>query len=85
MSELATCPHCKVSLQGAVIPEASRHWYGTATYYRREIGVEIPSVYDGMLYFQCPDCGGCWHRFPVGHYLRERAEPYVTVKQQGAA
>lgn len=28
----------------------------------RVIGVEIQGVYDGVLYWQCPDCGFAWGR-----------------------
>jgi hypothetical protein len=47
------------------------------THYSRVITVERRGVYDGGLYFMCPDCGFKWHRWPEGHYLRARAEPYV--------
>ena len=39
--------------------------------------VEVPRVYDGGLYYQCPDCGGRWHRWPEDHRLRAVAAPYV--------
>ena len=42
------------------------------------IGVEVRGVYDGMLYYQCPDCGGRWRRFEEGHWLRARAEKYIS-------
>lgn len=71
------CPHCQVSLQGDPIPEESRKWYGTSTHWRKEIGIEVMGVYDGVLYWQCKDCGGTWHRWPEDHYLRARAEPYI--------
>jgi hypothetical protein len=72
------CPHCGVGLQGAPIPVEHRHlYYGGKTHFRREIGVEHPEIYDGMLYYRCPDCSGAWHRFPEGHPLRAKAEPFV--------
>lgn len=74
---MTICPLCAADLQGAPIPEESRKFYGTATHFGREIGVEIPGVYDGILFWTCPDCGGAWHRFPEGDYRRERAEKYV--------
>lgn len=46
-------------------------------FYQRKIGIEIRGVYDGVLFWQCPDCGGRWHRFPEGHDLRQRALEYV--------
>jgi RNase P subunit RPR2 len=60
---LATCPHCAANLTDGVTS--------------RVVGVEQPAVYDGVLYWACLDCGGRWHRFPEGHYLRARAERYV--------
>lgn len=36
-----------------------------------------PRVYDGVLYWSCPQCGGKWHRWPVGDRLRARAARFV--------
>jgi Zn ribbon nucleic-acid-binding protein len=41
------------------------------------IGVEVWGKYDGVLYWECLGCGHRWHRWPEGHYLRARAEPYI--------
>ncbi|MPZ66207.1 MAG: hypothetical protein GEU83_12060 [Pseudonocardiaceae bacterium] len=79
MTTLDTCPHCGTSQLGSRIPTEQRLAYGGASHYSRTLGVEIPGVYDGVLYWRCPDCGGRWHRFPPGHHLRQRAEPYVGV------
>lgn len=75
------CPHCGADLRGSPIPQEYREkgWYGTETHYSRLIGVEVQGIYDGILYWQCPDCGGRWHRFPEGDPLRERAERYVAA------
>ena len=51
------CPHCKVSLVGEEIPKEQRQ---SSTHWKREIGIEIPEKYDGIWYFQCPDCKGQW-------------------------
>jgi hypothetical protein len=45
----------------------------------RTIGIEVRGAYDGVLFWQCPDCDGRWHRFPEGHYLRLCAESFVTA------
>lgn len=37
--------------------------YGEATHWRREIGHEIQGVYDGILFYTCPDCGWAWNRW----------------------
>lgn len=52
------CPHCNTSLLGEAIPEESRHYYGDSTHFKREIGIEIRGLYDGVWYYKCPDCNG---------------------------
>lgn len=76
-----TCPHCGTSQQGKEIPEADRQYYGYVTHGSRTIGIEVRGVYDGVLYWACPDCRGTWHRWPEGHYLHKRAAKYITVKE----
>ena len=59
------CPSCGVDLRGEPIPQEylDAGYYGpSTTHYRRNIGVEVPGVYDGVLYWQCPDCGRAWVR-----------------------
>ena len=81
------CPHCKHDMRGVPIPtENLRHYYpiGTPTeelrpkFYSRIIGVNHSGVYDGVLYWMCPDCGGTWHRFSPGDWRYDRAEQYIT-------
>lgn len=43
-------------------------------FYGRQILVEISGVYDGGLFYCCPDCGDYFHRWPEGHSLHEVAE-----------
>lgn len=45
--------------------------------YSRKLGIEIRGVYDGILYWMCPDCGEPWHRWPPGDPLRARANFYM--------
>lgn len=54
--------------------------YGDATHFRREIGHEVRGVYDGVLFWSCPDCGHAWPRwddgagrlsFEAAHYVAE--------------
>jgi hypothetical protein len=47
-------------------------------FYSRVIGIEVSEVYDGVLFWQCPDCGGRWHRWPENGPYRAQAEPYVS-------
>lgn len=51
-----------------------------STSFKRTIGVEIRGVYDGILFWQCPDCGGRWHRWmpDVWERLHNAAAPYVN-------
>lgn len=73
---LDNCPRCGVSLVGPSLPEGSYcddtcpqpcrkngHVYGRATHARREIGVEVSQIYDGVLFWMCPDCKHRWHRW----------------------
>ena len=77
--ELANCPGCGSDQHGAPIPEEDRQYYSSgATHYWRTLMVEIPGVYDGGLYYQCPDCGRRWHRWPETHHLHVKAAPYVA-------
>lgn len=55
------CPKCKVSFIGDPIPLFQREHYSPPYNWRREIGIEVPSIYDGCCAYRCPDCG---HEFP---------------------
>lgn len=61
--EFDQCPHCGSDQRDGD--------------YRRTVMVEIRGVYDGGLFYECPDCRGRWHRWPKGHWLRLGAVPYV--------
>jgi hypothetical protein len=76
------CPHCGASLLGGEIPEhinqpfqfSDGTWhkpYGDATHWRREIGVEVQGGYDGVLYYECPDCHDTWNRWPDEPYWKK--------------
>lgn len=66
--ERDSCPICGVDLRYEVDGRTYSH----------VVGVEVRGMYDGILYWQCPTCGGRWHRFGEGHPLRERADRYVN-------
>lgn len=53
----------------------------------RAIGVEIRGVYDGVLFWGCPDCGGSWHRWSPDDWprLHEAAVWYVGPPKKTAA
>lgn len=61
--DLDQCPHCESDQRDGD--------------YRRTFMVEIRGLYDGGLFYECPDCGGRWHRWPEAHWLRAKAAPYV--------
>lgn len=67
MEDLILCPYCQVDLR--------KNGAGPAS---RAIEVVIRGVYDRVLFLECPDCGGRWHRLPEGHALRAKAEQYIT-------
>ena len=74
--QIDQCPHCSTSLLGEEIPAEQRR-EGGGTHYKREILMEIRGVYDGGLFWMCPDCGCRWHRWPEGHYLHDLAEKHI--------
>lgn len=88
MSDRETCPHCNGDLRGAPIPQEyiDKGYYADGvTHYSRIIGVEIPGVYDGCLFWMCPDCGGRWHRFDLSDWpdMVRKAQPYIDGKEIG--
>jgi hypothetical protein len=66
------CPHCLADLTMSWVDNdgATRNGF-------RYIGMEISGVYDGILFWECPDCKGRWHRFPEGHPYRYKADIYI--------
>ena len=68
------CPRCGADLTGPEIPEDRREHFGGSTHFSRVVGQEFPGRYDGVLFWQCPDCRRPFHRFPSDHHLHEQAE-----------
>lgn len=91
IGQARTCPICSADLRGEQIPQQylEAGYYGEwqpedgPRYYERTIGVEVQGVYDGMLFYQCPDCGGRWHRWPVGTRQHAAAIRYVNRLDEG--
>lgn len=52
-------------------------------FFSRTIMVEVRGVYDGGLYFQCPDCHGAWHRWDSLD-MRRKAQPYIDEANRRA-
>lgn len=99
MSELATltimppsdhdeCPLCGAELRAGAIPQEhiDQGLYAPGvTHYSRLIGIQIRGVYDGVLYWQCPDCGGMWNRWdatdPMQMNLHDKAEAAMAFER----
>jgi hypothetical protein len=80
-----TCEKCGTNLRGSQIPpeHIAQGYYapspdGSPRYFSRVIGIEVSHLYDGVLFWQCPDCDFRWHRWPEGHSLRAKAETLVS-------
>jgi rubredoxin len=56
------CPVCSASWDGGDIPEHIREHYSPPYKWSRLIGIETTS-YDGVSYWECPDCHSIWNRF----------------------
>ena len=77
--DLRYCPGCGTDQRGEKIPAKYADCYSLGTtHYWRTVMVEIPGVYDGGLFYRCPDCGRAWHRWPETHPLHAKAVPYVV-------
>lgn len=75
------CPN-GCNLQGDAIPQEyiDAGYYGEGvTHYSRMLGIEIRGVYDGVLYWTCPECGVRWHRWPEGSMQYNAAKEYVDA------
>lgn len=87
MTSKTECPVNGCDLRAGEIPQdyLEKGYYGPWSpedgprYYSRMIGVEVPGVYDGVLYWRCPDCGAAWHRWvSVAPFAaRALAQPYI--------
>jgi len=56
------CPN-GCDLRADLIPQeyiAKGYYEKGATHYSRLLGIEISGVYDGVLIWNCPDCGLYW-------------------------
>lgn len=65
------CPACQARLSYEVDGKT----------YSRVIGIEIPGVYDGVLYWRCPCCGYDWHRWDDEH-MRLKAALYMNQQRR---
>lgn len=89
---MENCPDCSADLRDKEIPAEylRKGYYGPwaegdpPRYWYRTIGVELPGVYDGILFWQCPDCGYRWHRW-ADKRMRSWAEPYLAKPEKREA
>lgn len=78
------CPLCNADLRAAPIPQESidKGYYGdpndpnTPKWFSHKIGHEISGIYDGVLFWSCPFCGGAWHRWTDAR-MRAKAHPHI--------
>jgi ribosomal protein L37AE/L43A len=76
------CPTCKVSLRGDRIPDDMSEHYSD-THWGREIGIEDSSIYDGISWWLCPDCGHVWKRFSwAPEYTGDVSELLKSIKER---
>ena len=68
---LGKCPKCGVSWDGELIPEDIRHHYPPPYHWSRVIGIEDTMIYDGIMWWKCPDCKEIFKRFPWSPDLRK--------------
>lgn len=61
VTTLDACPACGASWIGDPIPETRRHYYGSATHFRRLIAI-YDSEKDCTVRWRCPDCKEEWER-----------------------
>jgi DNA-directed RNA polymerase subunit RPC12/RpoP len=75
------CPHCKADLRGEPIPEELRRMYAPgSTHYSRLIGIEIPELYDGVSYYECPECHVRWDRWTGVRIVTSQARRIAIQK-----
>lgn len=63
LDHYSKCPECDASWDGGDIPEANRKYYAPPYKWSRLIGIEILHKYDGVSFWQCPDCPARWDRW----------------------
>lgn len=52
--------------------------WGDKTHFSRIIGHEVSGVYDGVLYWSCPDCGMAWARWGDGGRFGAQSAEWVA-------
>lgn len=65
------CGWCSADLRGEPLG------WAPGRFASRAVPVAVLGVYDGALYWECPECCWRWHRWPEGDWRHGRAVPFV--------
>lgn len=52
--------------------------WGDSTHFSRLMGHQVSGVYDGVLFWSCPDCGKAWSRWTDGGRLTDEGARCVA-------
>lgn len=78
-----SCPNCKASFIGGVLPEHMREGYSPPYFWMRHIGIDggRMGIYDGIVAYRCPDCH---HEFPrnKSKWAKEMFLKYQNAMQE---
>lgn len=61
------CPSCKADLRTSV----------NGVEYYRTIGMEVRGMYDGVLFWICPDCDHAWPRFVAPDFRAAKSQEFA--------
>lgn len=78
LTNAGSCPHCDADMSGEKMTAAQRESHG-GTHFSRTIGVEIRGVYDGVLFWLCPDCDRPWNRWAHPDRLHYEAAYHMAL------
>ncbi len=81
--DITECPFCKCDLRGEPILKKNRRFYPPgATHYSRLLGIEIQGGFDGVSYWECPDCLRVWDRFTGKEVFKSRTRR-LRIQKKG--
>ena len=82
MEDRRWCPECMADWKGKLIPKKFRHLYSKGSiHYSRLIGIEIQGGYDGVAYWECPDCQARWDRFTGEKVEKQKVKKEKSKKR----
>lgn len=70
MTDPRPCIRCGCDLNGPPLDDGLPS--------RREVGIEVRGAYDGVIAWQCPECGLAWPRFLPDHYLAAKSAEWAS-------